>query len=243
MTTTASAKKFDRIRKLLAKAEGTTNEHERQAFMEAAQGLIAKYGIDQARLGYLASGREKPELRSIAVLDPWSKEQAALLHGIANALRCRAVVRRMPRSKDGTVELVGFAYDLERVELLYPSLLLQMLGGMRQQHVPSGESTTIYRRSWMFGFITEAVAKLEAAEKHAADEQTAKDQPSEVSTALVLIKNDEVVDTLFARLYPRLRKARSVKVSGDAWNRGAEAGRRADVGGTRLNAGPQAALR
>ncbi|SPL98299.1 unnamed protein product [[Actinomadura] parvosata subsp. kistnae] len=165
MTTIASTKTFDRVRKLLAKAEGTTNEHERETFMTAARGLMAKYGIDQARLGYLQSGREKPELRAVAVPDPWSKEQATLLHGVANALRCRAVTMRVPGHKDGTVELIGFAYDLERVELLYPSLLLQMLSGMHQQRAPQGEPKTLYRRSWMFGFITEAVAKLEEARK------------------------------------------------------------------------------
>ncbi|MER6514785.1 DUF2786 domain-containing protein [Nonomuraea sp. NPDC001636] len=243
MTTEASKRTFNRIRKALAKAEGTTNEHERETFMAAARALMAKYGIDQARLGYLSSGREKPQLREIACPHPWSKEQAVLLHNVANALRCRTVTMRVPGLKDATVEMVGFAYDLDRVELLYPSLLLQMLDGMAQQRIPQGESKTVYLRSWMFGFITEATAKLEAAEKHAADEQAAQDKPGEVSTAVVLLKNDEVVDTLFAKLYPNLRRARKVKVNNDAWHRGAEAGRRADVGGTRPDTSPTASIR
>ncbi|MEV3986586.1 DUF2786 domain-containing protein [Nonomuraea sp. NPDC049758] len=243
MTTEASKKTFNRIRKLLTKAEGTTNEHERETFMAAARGLMAKYGIDQARLGYLSSGREKPQLREVACPDPYSKEQTVLLHNVAKALRCRSVTMRVPRSKDATVELVGFAYDLDRLELLYPSLLLQMLGGMAQQRIPQGESKTVYLRSWAFGFIVEATAKLEAAEKHAADEQAAQDKPGEASTALVLLKNDEVVDTLFAKLYPKLRQARQVKVNNDAWHSGAEAGRRADVGGARLDTTPKASIR
>lgn len=236
MTDTAASKRtFDRVRKLLAKAEGTTNEHERETFMKAARGLMAKYGIEQSKLGHL-SGRQKPELRSIEVLAPHSDEQAMLAVGVAEALRCRAVLMRVRGSKDGTVEIIGFAYDQDRIELLYPSLLLQMLGGVERQSVPRGESKLIYRRSWLLGFITEAVEKLKAAEKFAADEQQAKDEPGEVSTALVLLNKDQVIDTVFAKLYPKIGKSRKVNVNNDAWDRGAEAGRRADVGGSRIDA-------
>ncbi|SPL98298.1 unnamed protein product [[Actinomadura] parvosata subsp. kistnae] len=50
------------------------------------------------------------------------------------------------------------------------------------------------------------------------------------------------MDTLVAKLYPRLRNARKVKVNSDAWLKGAEAGRRADIGGTRLDTSPKGSI-
>ncbi|MEU4511693.1 DUF2786 domain-containing protein [Nonomuraea wenchangensis] len=234
-----------RIRGLLAKAEGTDNEHERKAFMEAAQAQMAKYGIDRARLAYLRPGREKPELRSVAVADPWMREQAALVGGVAEALRCRAVWMRAPRAKKSTVDLLGFAPDLERAELLYTSLMLQMFRALNRHAIPFGHTSTkakrdAYRRSWMLGFINEAVNLIKAAEQQAAEET--QDAPGEVSTALVLVERDQVVHKMFAKMYPKLSKGRKITVDADAWNNGAEAGRRADVGGTRLDGAPQAAL-
>ncbi|MFG2076902.1 DUF2786 domain-containing protein [Nonomuraea maritima] len=235
-----------RIRGLLAKAEGTDNEHERKTFMAAAESQMAKYGIDRARLAYLRPGREKPELRSVEVADPWMREQATLVHGVAEALRCRAVWMRAPRAKKSTMDLLGFAPDLERAELLYTSLMLQMFRALNRQGVPFGHTSTkakrdAYSRSFLHGFISEALNRIRAAEQRAADE--AQDAPGEVSTEIVLIERDQVVHAMFAKMYPKLSKGRKVTVDADAYNRGAEAGRRADVGGTRLDGAPQAALR
>jgi hypothetical protein len=235
-----------RIRALLAKAEGTDNEHERKAFMEAAQAQMAKYGIERARLGYLHPRREKPELRAVTVTDPWLKEQAALVYGVAEALRCRAVLNHAPRSKSGTVELLGFASDLERAELLYTSLMLQMFRALNRQAIPFGHTGTnakrnAYRRSFLYGFLTEAINLIKAAEQAAVQET--QDTPGEVSTALVLVERDKVLHKMMAQMYPRVRKGRSITVDSGAYQRGAEAGRRADIGGARLSTSPKAAIR
>lgn len=235
-----------RIRALLAKAEGTDNEHERKTFMAAAQSQMAKYGIDRARVAYLHPGREKPELRSITVDDPWLKEQAALVFGVVEALRCRAVFKHAPRSKTATVELLGFASDLERAELLYTSLMLQMFRALNRQGIPFGHTSTnasrnAYRRSFLYGFLTEAINLIEAAEQAAVQET--QDTPGEVSTALVLVERDKVLHKMMARMYPNLRKGRSVKVDSGAYQRGAEAGRRADIGGARIDTGSSRQIR
>ena len=54
---------LDRVRKLLAKAEGTDNPHEAEAFSAKAAELIALYRIDPARL--VARADDRLELRRV----------------------------------------------------------------------------------------------------------------------------------------------------------------------------------
>src|SRR5215204_3089263 len=124
MTDTA----LERVRKLLAKAEdpGCTPE-EAAALNDKAAELIAKYGVDRAML---AAARPDSDIVGdlvIAVFAPYALDKSGLLATVARALRCRTV-RAKKWAGDGyayTMHLFGFASDLERVELLYTSLLVQ----------------------------------------------------------------------------------------------------------------------
>jgi len=131
-----------------------------------------------------------------------------------------AAPRRSPwadRGADGH----GFESDLRRVEVVFTSLLLQATKAVVRQRPPSwsGESTTAFRRTWMVGFSSEVYRKLLAAERTAVREHDGQAAQGGRPSA------DE---------WGHLKKARPRRLSGTGYGAGAEAGRRADVGQTRL---------
>jgi hypothetical protein len=128
---------LDNVRKLLAKAE-----HPACTAEEAAADLIAKYGVDRALLARQGShhrrgGRPdragRPAVRS-------GQDQPARL-GLA-ALRCRSVIRESESAgrRVFSVHLFGFGSDLERVELLFTSLLVQAGYGLAATAPPPLEA-------------------------------------------------------------------------------------------------------
>ncbi|MEV4061330.1 DUF2786 domain-containing protein [Nonomuraea dietziae] len=215
MSDPGMSRTLDRVRKLLAKAEGTDNEHERETFMAAATALMAKYGISAVA----EPSPRAPGNRVVTVGDPWAREKARLVYLVAEALRCRPVL--IGKGDGGQrVHVFGFAADLERADLLATSLLLQMASGLARVPAPP-EGVRAYRRSWMLGFTDEVYRLLSAAESKAAATGTP-------GTALVLADRRAEVEQAVAEVYPKIR--RSVpRMSGDGYRDGVSAARRADL--------------
>ena len=156
-----------KVRKLLAKAEDPAcTPAEAAAFTAKATELIAKYGVDRALLAAADPASDPVGDRVVAVPAPYALDKVGLLGGVAGALRCRAVRRR---EADGFVmHLFGFASDLERVELLFTSLLVQAAHGLAATAVPAHEHPAAFRRSWLAGFAATIAVRLREAETAAA---------------------------------------------------------------------------
>ncbi|MFI6485251.1 DUF2786 domain-containing protein [Nonomuraea sp. NPDC050663] len=233
-------KTLDRIRKLLAQAEGTTHEHERQTFMEAAQNLMAKYGIERAHLGALHPETDKPGHRNITAPNPWANEQINLIYHVAEALRCKCIVTGTGRGGvEPGVAIMGFESDMERAEMLYTSLLIQMFRGLFTTRVPAGHpSPKRFQRAFLIGFADEAARRIREAEQRAAQQTPTS---TGTSTDLVLVSRAEKVEALARQMFPRTRKSKR-SVDGLGYLGGQEAGRRADIGGSRLGSGSRTAL-
>ena len=87
---------------------------------------MAKYSIDHALLAAETGRTEEPGGRRIAVDNPYEAPKASLLQTVAQANRCRVVW-----SKElGLVTVIGFPADLDAVELLFTSLLVQANSAM-----------------------------------------------------------------------------------------------------------------
>lgn len=226
---------LERVRKLLAKAEGTDNEHERATFMAAASALMAKYGIEQATLGEGAAGRQVPGDRVVTVGDPWAREKARLIYLVAQAVRCRPVL--IGRGDGGQrVHVFGFRADLERADLLATSLLLQMASGLARVRLPPrATGVRAYRRSWLLGFTDEVHRLLSAAEARAAGESAVP------GAELVLADRGAEVERAVAEIYPRIRRT-VPRMTGDGYRDGRAAGRAADLGRTGMTTGPAHSL-
>ncbi|WP_113704842.1 DUF2786 domain-containing protein [Nonomuraea lactucae] len=227
---------LERVRKLLAKAERTDNEHERATFMAAASALMAKHGIDSLDPD---GPRQVPGDRIVTLPPPWAREKARLVSLVAQAVRCRPLL--IGRGDGGQrVHVFGFAADLERADVLATSLLLQMASGLARTRPPGdGGTARAYRRSWMLGFTDEVYRLLREAESHAA--ARAEAEVPTAGTALVLADRQAELEQAVAAHYPRVRLS-VPRTSGTGYHDGAAAGRQADLGRTRMSGDPIPAL-
>lgn len=230
---------LDRVRKLLAKAEDPScPPAEAEALTAKAGELIAKYGIDRAMLAATEEGADTPGDRVIVVDPPYALDKVGLLCAVGRVLRC-ASVRRTDRPppdyrKRLSVHLFGFDSDLERVELLYTSLLVQAANALAKTPVPQWENVAAFRRSWLAGFTKAVAVRLQDAERRAEQdaERVRGDGPS---VALVLADRGDAVQRRVSEVYPNLRAASRRRLTGGGFREGHEAGRRADIGATRVS--------
>jgi len=231
-----------RVRKLLAKAEdpGVTPA-EAQALTGKAAELMAKYGIDRALLAAERPETDRPADRVIDVDNPWARVQAHLLCGLASALRCQCII--LSRTGPGSrIHMFGFASDLERTDVLYTSLLVQMWQGLAAAQVPAwSQHPRSWRRSWLLGFAAAVVSRVRAAEHEAAARAATTGAGFGDRTALVLAERSQVVRHQVGQAYPVTRTSR-VSYSGSGYGAGYRQGERADIGTTRLRRGGSRAL-
>ena len=159
---------LDRVRKLLAKAEAEgVTPPEAEALTAKAAELMARYGIDRARLAATRPDTDRPSSRVIDISNPWAQVRAHLLAGLAGAMRCQCVLLSTTRP-GARIHVFGYASDLERADILYTSLLLQMARGLTAAVVPAGvRSPRAWRRSWLLGFVTAVITRVRSAEDRA----------------------------------------------------------------------------
>jgi Protein of unknown function (DUF2786) len=237
---------LDRVRKLLAKAEdeGCTPA-EAEALTAKAADLMARYGIDRALLGALRPETDSVGDRVFDLDNPWAAVKAHLLAGLAAALRCQCILlnRREPGSR---VHVFGYLSDLERADILFTSLLVQMARALASQPVPAyGGGAKAWRRSWMLGYASAVVARVRAAEEAAvaaaASDEDATAAGGGRSAELVLADRALTVRRQAEHAYPRTRRAR-VTYTGNGYADGFREGQKADIGGAKLRSRPAGAL-
>jgi Protein of unknown function (DUF2786) len=224
---------LDRVRKLLAKAEADgVTPPEAEALTAKAAELMARYGIDRARLAASQPETDRPSSRIIDITNPWAQVRAHLLAGLAGAMRCQCILLNT-QGPGARVHLFGYASDLERADILYTSLLLQMAHGLTAAGLPAGVSSPrAWRRSWLLGFVSAVVARVKAAEVRAAA-RSEGERSSGPSTALVLADRSVVIRRQMEEAYPVTRQAR-VTYTGNGYRDGYAKGQQADIGNARL---------
>ncbi len=144
------------------------------------------------------------------------------------------------------LHVFGYASDLERAEILYTSLLVQMARALAPEPVPAaGNSAKAWRRSWMLGYCSAVVARVRAAEEAAVASAPGADAGAAAgggqSAELVLADRSLTVRLQVTAAYPRLKKKR-VTYSGGGYGAGYREGQKADIGGAKLRSRPVGAL-
>jgi len=212
-----------RVRKLLAMAEDPAcTPAEAEAFTAKATELIAKYGVEQALLAAADPAVDPVGDRIVTVVPPYSRDKASLLAAVAAPLRCRIV--HLERRGVARSHLFGHNADLERVELLFTSLLVQAAHGLAATPVPLGDHPAAFRRSWLVGYTEAVRARLFEAEQSAA--------AAEPGAALVLVDRTELVERRRDEIYPNLSRLGPRRLVGTGRRQGYAAGRTADLGAT-----------
>ncbi|WP_322747324.1 MULTISPECIES: DUF2786 domain-containing protein [unclassified Frankia] len=171
---TVDARMLDRVRALLAKAESTGFAQEAEALTAKAQELMARHSIDYALLAAETGSRDEPTGRRVGVDNPYETPKALLLDKVATANRCRAVW-----TKDlGFATVLGFESDLDGVELLYTSLLVQATTAMTREGSRQdryGRSRTrSFRQSFLTAFAVRIGERLQGATDKAGAEAVAE---------------------------------------------------------------------
>jgi hypothetical protein len=228
-------KMLERVRKLLAKAEaeGVTPQ-ESEALTGKAAELMARYGIERARLGALHPETDKPADRQFQIANPWAQVKMHLLSQIATPMRCQCV---MLNTRSGArLHVFGYESDLDRAEMLWTSVLVQMTRALALASVPPGaRSSRAWRRSFLLGYTSAVAGRVRSAEQAAASQaEETGNRDGGVSTALVLADRSMVVRDLADTAYPNTRKTR-ITFTGSGYSAGHRQGQRADLGATRVN--------
>jgi len=216
-----------RIRGLLAKAESTEFPDEAEALTAKAQELMTRHAVDAALLdaGPSPAGIEV-STRRIHVNDPYVRAKMQLLAAVAEANDVRLVwYQRL-----GIANLVGVRTDLEAVELLFTSLLLQVAQALTAAERQEGRrsASRTFRRAFLLGYAHRIGERLRAARRQAT---TAAAAERGIDLLPVLRSRREAVEAAAAELFPRVRSSRSrASVDAGGWYAGRVAAERADVG-------------
>ncbi|MFF7300211.1 DUF2786 domain-containing protein [Streptomyces sp. NPDC008265] len=216
-----------RIRALLAKAEATTYPDEAEALSAKAQELMVRHTVDEALLAASGKGpRQVPGACRIGVEPPYEEAKAVLLDAVATANRCRAVWNGAFRFST----VVGFESDLEAVELLHTSLLVQGMAAMTRaeaaQRSGGRKRTKTFRQSFLLAYASRLGRRLAETAEHTAAE-AADNLPA-------LVARDVAVTSRAEEMFPRTTTARLRGATDHAgWEDGTAAADRAHMGGSR----------
>jgi hypothetical protein len=216
-----------RIRALLAKAEATGYPQEAEALTAKAQELMARYSIDEAVLADRTRRGDVPGACRIGVDAPYETAKAILLDAVASANRCRAVWN----SALGFTTVVGFEPDLEAVELLHTSLLVQATAAMTRaeadQRAAGRKRTKTFRQSFLMAYAHRIGERLAAATQRVTADADAG------SLLPVLAERDVAVADHAGRMFPETVATRVRGVTDAAgWTHGMSAADSAHLPGS-----------
>ncbi|MFI2764573.1 DUF2786 domain-containing protein [Streptomyces echinatus] len=216
----AASRMLTRIRALLAKAEATGYPEEAEALSAKAQELMARHSVDEALLAAEAPAPDAPGACRLGVEPPYEQAKAVLLDAVATANHCRAVWNEPLAFST----VVGFEADLEAVELLYTSLLVQathaMTAAEAAQRAGGRKRTKTFRQSFLAAYAHRVGDRLAAA----AETQVTQD------LLPVLATRETAVTGRLERMFPETTTTRLRGVSDAAgWTEGARAADRAQV--------------
>ncbi len=208
-----------------ANANGTTPE-EAQSLQEKAMYLMNKFGIEDAELRLKNGKIEKPISETFFIGSPYSVRKADLLAVVATFLGAQAVAR--PGKTISKMFIVGFRDDIERIKVLYHSLLAQMHIDMFSLEIPKHENSRAYRNAFIVGFIGTIHQRMDAIQNRIK---------AEPGTDIVLFDRKDKIDAAVNEMFEIAgKKEQSISISSSAGlNAGVNAGQRADIGQSRLS--------
>lgn len=218
----------EKVSKLLAMAEGTSNPNEADAFSRKAAELIAAHRIDPDRL------RDTDRADQLGVDEfeigrgAYVRGRLALLQAIAECHGCQVVFEVRDR---GTVAFVaGFRTDREASSVLYHSLHAQASSRMASERRATAAATQRWRRAFLFGYA----AQIRQMLGETADEAQRSAHPSR-AVVPALRARERRVEEFARRRFGRVVAARRPKAAlATGWDAGADAARRADIGRSRI---------
>lgn len=227
---TAEPKMLGRIRALLAKAESTDFPEEAEALSAKAQELMTRYAVDAAVLDAEHGARlaDEVEARRVHVENPYPDAKVQLLNAVGKANGVRVIYL----GSFGMATMIGLPVDLDLVDLLFTSLLVQATravaaagrAGSRGARSPS------FRRSFLLSYGIRIGERLAEVRDQATEEATATRGAALVP---VLRERAEAVDDAFTRFFPETTQVETRASNLHGWRAGRLAAETADLGSGR----------
>lgn len=224
-----------KIAALLAKAESTTNEHERDAFNEKAERLMLRLGIERAELE--AAGTVRPE-DIVEEHRDWTGNYSIVMvpfvSEVARAFGNLTVLQS--KNHNGMRRrtwIIGHKSDVEEFLRLIDSLAVQVMSALKRWQKEHREERRwdtdmekyTQNRSFISAFGSTVARRLR-------DERRQEEETASTGAALVLAsKMDRVMEWRDNR-YQDLKAARGGVQTHSSWaaGAGALAGRSANLG-------------
>lgn len=229
-----------KIAALLAKAERTDNDAERDAYSQKAESLMIKLGIERADLEF--KGEVKPEEITKDDMEwagNYGPTMVSFAYGVVRAMGNLDMYQR--KNYNGMLHwttIVGTKSDIEQAKTLLTSLHLQAMTGLKRFQKENRESRRymtdmekfIQNRSFLSGFGSEVARRVR-------ETRTVEEKDATPGAALVLASKEDRVKAHMASL--GLGKARGGTRSHDylASAAGRVAGQSANIGGTGVGRG------
>ena len=222
------ARVLSKIQALLAKAEATAYAAEAEALTAKAQDLMTRHAIDEA---LLHAHDDRPveviNLR-IHISAPYPSEKVRLVNQVTLANRCRLIWLE----DFAIATLVGTPIDVDQVELLFTSLLVQATRAMVEAGASQARSfdrSATFRRSFMASYAVRIGERLTESADTVTSTYGAELVP-------VMQRQAEAVDQVFERLFPNTYEVgSSYRYSQRGWQAGREAADRASFVAGRLD--------
>jgi hypothetical protein len=209
----ADEKALSRVRALLAKAEATEFPDEAEVLSAKAQDLMSRYSLKEALAQHDRGRKPAAAARRIWIENPYAAAKAALVQVVSRCNRCRAVwAERL-----GFVTVIGCETDLNLVELLTTSLLVQANRAMLSAGRGGGAQarSRSFRHSFLVAYAQRIGERLDSASASvtAEVERDGRLLP-------VLAASSRATEEFTERLFPSTLP-RSVAVSnGAGWGAG-----------------------
>ncbi|MCA4727112.1 DUF2786 domain-containing protein [Mycolicibacterium fortuitum] len=209
----ADAKALSRVRGLLAKAEATKFPEEAEALSAKAQELMSRYSLHHAIREHERGSAAEAAARRIWIDSPYVSAKAALVQAVATANRCHMVCSE----KLGFVVVIGTDCDLEFVELLATSLLVQANRAMLAagRGTSGGQKRT---RSFRQSFLLSYAHRI--GERLTATSTTVATEVDRGTLLPVLAARTRATDDLTNRLFPATVPREMLASNGAGWSAG-----------------------
>ena len=247
------SEKFDveklksKIAKMLAKAERTENEHERETFTAAAERMMLRLGIEKAELE--AAGEVKPE-EIIEERHMFTGIYAATMinftHRVASGFGNLTVLQGSGGQRRKVAYIIGHKTDVQQFMTLLASLNLQALSALKRFQRETRDDRQWYSvqekfvqdRSFLEAFAAEVARRLASIRIETEAEATS-------GAALVLASKWDRITAHMDEKYPNLRQSRggNRRWSSVGANAGRTAGQSANIGGKSVEGGSKGELR
>lgn len=237
-----------KIKALMSRAAGTSNEHEADACRARALEIAARYGVEMSKL----ETEENNEVtrHDITFSGAYTDMQFLLFNQLGRVLHCYVVCFKAHRSSRVEKAVIfGRKNHIDRVLMLHSMLSPHMMAEAAKAYRANptmGVSAQTAKRSWMTGFVVTISERLQQLEDSMTNEYSRTDIHGTTRTGEVVLLDDKAkAEELAKKHYQNIgcRQAFRRKLDAGSYTQGSDAGQNTDIGQTRVQRGKVAISR